>query len=145
MGNPNVGWQLWPRPVEALRGVRVGSVAAARHRSYAMAETGELWAWGVDGKARAPIGHGEGTNCPLPKPIESLRGIKVDAVIAGRFHTLAQADNGSVYAWGVEYERNSADEGGEGATGPGPSAGDAGIRVRSTPQLIPGLRLACWL
>jgi E3 ubiquitin-protein ligase HERC2 len=152
LGLPDVDQQLVPRPVEAIRGVRVGSVAAARHRSYAVADTGELWAWGVDGEQCTPLGHGETVNCPLPKPIESMRGIKVDAVVAGMYHTLAQADHGSVYAWGVEYEgeeggegeEGEEGEGEEGAVSPGPSTGAAGIPVRTT-QLVPGLRLACWL
>jgi alpha-tubulin suppressor-like RCC1 family protein len=78
----------------------VGSVAVSRYRSYAVADTGELWAWGADGKYKAPLGHGEQANCPLPKPIEALRGMKMDAVVASHDHTLALADDGSVYAWG---------------------------------------------
>jgi hypothetical protein len=61
------------------------------------------WAWGKYGAGFAPIGHGHGEqiNCPLPKPIESLRGVKVDAVATGNEHTLALADDGgSVYTWG---------------------------------------------
>jgi alpha-tubulin suppressor-like RCC1 family protein len=50
LGNPNVVRELQPKPVEALRGVRVGSIAASGHRSYAVADTGELWAWGCDGR-----------------------------------------------------------------------------------------------
>jgi alpha-tubulin suppressor-like RCC1 family protein len=48
LGNPHGEKQLLPKPVEALRGVRVGSVAADLYRSYAVADTGELWAWGMD-------------------------------------------------------------------------------------------------
>jgi alpha-tubulin suppressor-like RCC1 family protein len=44
LGNPNVERDVLPKPVEALRGVRVGSVAAASNRSYAVADTGEVWA-----------------------------------------------------------------------------------------------------
>jgi hypothetical protein len=88
-----------PMPVEVLRGMRVGSIAAGGHRSYAVTDTGELWAWGWDDRAFTPIGHGERMNCLLPKPIESLRGIKVVAVVAGFSHTLALAEDGSVYAW----------------------------------------------
>jgi alpha-tubulin suppressor-like RCC1 family protein len=76
---------LLPKPVEALRGVRIGSVAAGGHRSYAGADTGELWAWGGSRSGDTPLGRGELVNCPLPKPIESLRGIKLDAVAAGNF------------------------------------------------------------
>jgi alpha-tubulin suppressor-like RCC1 family protein len=36
----------------------------------------------------------------VPKPIEALRGVKVNAVAASFDHTLALADNGSLYTWG---------------------------------------------
>jgi alpha-tubulin suppressor-like RCC1 family protein len=42
LGNPNAERELLPKPVEALRGVRVGSIAAAAFRSYAVADTGEV-------------------------------------------------------------------------------------------------------
>jgi alpha-tubulin suppressor-like RCC1 family protein len=129
---------LLPKPVEALRGVRVGSIAAAAFRSYAVADTGELWAWGVDFPGFSDLGHGELTSCLLPKPIKSLRGIKLDAVAVGSFHTLALADDGSVYAWGGEDAANV------GALGLGPAVSDADVPV-PTPQRIPALRVACGL
>jgi hypothetical protein len=92
--------ELLPRPVEALRGVRVCIIAADGRRNYAVADTGELWAWGCDGLDHDnPLGHGEQVNCPLPKRIESLRGIKLDAVAAYHQHTMALAEDGSVFAW----------------------------------------------
>jgi alpha-tubulin suppressor-like RCC1 family protein len=77
-------------------------------------------------------------NCPLPKPIESLRGIKVDVVAAAMIHTLARADDGSVYTWGHEYGAGS------GALGLGHSVSEAG-RNLPTPQRIPNLCVACGL
>jgi alpha-tubulin suppressor-like RCC1 family protein len=128
---------MLPKPIEALRGVRMGSVAAC-DQSYALADTGELWAWGVADHTLAPLGHGAQMDCPLPKPIASLRGIKVDAVMAYMDHTLALADDGSVYAWGGEWAAES------GALGLGPSVSDARVRV-PIPQRVPGLRVACGL
>jgi alpha-tubulin suppressor-like RCC1 family protein len=60
LGNPDVERELLPTPVELLRGVRVASVAAACDHSYAVADTSELWAWGI-GSDRwgAPLGHGK--------------------------------------------------------------------------------------
>jgi alpha-tubulin suppressor-like RCC1 family protein len=95
LGNPDVERALLPTPVEALWGVRVSAVATANCRSYAVADTGEVWAWGIDKDDLAPLGHAEQMNCPLPKPIESLRDIKVDAVAASDRHTLALADDES--------------------------------------------------
>jgi alpha-tubulin suppressor-like RCC1 family protein len=73
-GNPQVMQELLPKPVEALRGVRVSSVAAAGHRSYAVEGTGEVWAWGADGDGCNPLGHGGQMRGFLPKQIEALRG-----------------------------------------------------------------------
>jgi alpha-tubulin suppressor-like RCC1 family protein len=42
LGDPNVERQVLPKPVEALRGVRVGSIAAFEYHGYAVADTGEL-------------------------------------------------------------------------------------------------------
>jgi alpha-tubulin suppressor-like RCC1 family protein len=134
LGNPHVKRELLPKPVEALRGVRVGSIATDFRRSYALADTGELWAWGVED---SPIGHGEYKDCRLPKPIESLRGVKVDAVAAGGAG-VALAEDGSVYSWGGALIADA------GALGLGPS-GRTAIRLVPTPQRIPGLRVVCGL
>jgi E3 ubiquitin-protein ligase HERC1 len=83
LGNPDVKRELLLKPVEALRSVRVSTVAAGGARSYAVADTGELWAWGCDGNGFAALGHGEQTRRPLLKPVQVLRGVKVDAVAAG--------------------------------------------------------------
>jgi alpha-tubulin suppressor-like RCC1 family protein len=136
LGNPNVEWEPLPKLIEALRGMRAGSIAAAECRSYAVADTGELWAWGIDCEGAIPLGHDERINCPLPKPIDSLRGVKVDAVAAGCRHTLARADDGSVYAWGDSVAAEL------GALGLGRLARGETV---PTPRRVPALRVACGL
>jgi alpha-tubulin suppressor-like RCC1 family protein len=138
----HVGVSLLPKPVEALRGVRVRSIAVACKRSCVVTDTGELLTWGDNGDGVAPLGHGEQTNCPLPKPIKSLRGIKLDAVAAGNRHTLALADDGSVYAWGDEGAAQS------GALGLGDGVTTVARLVPVlTPERVPELRVAraLWL
>lgn len=44
LGNPEVERELLPKPIEALRGVHVGCIAAGGARSCAVADTGEVWA-----------------------------------------------------------------------------------------------------
>lgn len=105
LGKP-YGEERLPKLVEALRGVRVGSIAVQAHRCYAVGVTGELWAWGDDrGEAGGsiPLGHGNGEQVyyPVPELIESLRGVKVDAVVTGQLNAFVLADDGSVYAWGT--------------------------------------------
>jgi alpha-tubulin suppressor-like RCC1 family protein len=138
LGDPHVERELLPKPVQPLRGVHVGSIAAAKWRSYVVSDTGKVWAWGIEGDNIAPLGHGEQMECSMPEPIESLRGVKVDAVAASNHHALALADDGSVYAWGSTYGARS------GALGLGASVSDAGVRV-PTPPRIPELRVGCGL
>jgi regulator of chromosome condensation len=78
----------------------VGSIAAGAYRSYAVADTGEVWAWGMDSFAVPCLSDNGKRIDPLPKPVEPLRGIKVDAVAAASWHAQALADDGSVYVWG---------------------------------------------
>jgi alpha-tubulin suppressor-like RCC1 family protein len=145
LGNPHVERELLPKPVEALRGVRVGSIAAAGLRSYAVADTGEVWAWGVEHFRFSPLGYGEQMNCPLPEPMESLRCIKVDAVAASEYQTLALADDGSVYTWGgASAARLQQLRWEGGALGLSPSVSGGGEDV-PTPQRVPNLRVACGL
>jgi E3 ubiquitin-protein ligase HERC2 len=141
LGNRNVDVQLLPRPIEALQGVRVGSIAAADYSSYAVTDTGELWVWGVHSTldSSAPLGHGMRAHCRVPRPIESFgrKGIKVDAVFAGECHVLALADHGVVYAWG------GLDAARAGALGLGTSLSfEAPV---STPQRVPDARVALGL
>jgi hypothetical protein len=100
LGETDVERELLPKPVEALRGVRVGNVAVAQMRTCALADTGEVWAWGCANDINdminmmTPIGHGERVHRPLPEGIQSLRGAKVDAVTAIDDHMLTLADDG---------------------------------------------------
>jgi alpha-tubulin suppressor-like RCC1 family protein len=100
LGNPSIERARLPEPLQALVGIRMGSVAAGGNRSYAVADTGEVWAWGVDYDGAPSLGHGEYVSCPVPKPIESLWDVKVDEVAASDRNTLVRSDNGRVYATG---------------------------------------------
>jgi alpha-tubulin suppressor-like RCC1 family protein len=145
LGNSDVKRELLPKPVEALRGVRMSSIAAADGRSYAVTDTGVLWAWGVHGGPYPPVGHG-GQVPPhwldieafLPKPIESMQGIKVHAVSAHEDHTLALAHDGRGYAWG------SWNAVMQGVLGVIPTVLDIAGDV-CTPHRIPALRVGCGL
>jgi alpha-tubulin suppressor-like RCC1 family protein len=135
LGNPPIDRELLPKLVEALRGVRVGGIACGGAVNYAVADTAEVWAARRRGEGRPrlfPLGHGE----QMAWPMEPLRGIKIHAVASAGSHTLALADDGSVYAWGDEHRARS------GALGLGAAVSDARVIV-PTPQRIPELRVAC--
>jgi alpha-tubulin suppressor-like RCC1 family protein len=129
------GREPLPKPVEALRGVRVASLVAAGNCCFAMADTGELWAWGSNNTA--PLGHHEQMDyCPVPKPIEAFRGIKIDALAANDSYTIVCEDDGRVYAWGRKWAAKC------GVLGLGPSVCKPAKHVL-TPQRVPGLRVTC--
>jgi alpha-tubulin suppressor-like RCC1 family protein len=133
--------ELLPKPVEALRGVRVGSIAAAKFRSNEVVDTGEVWAWGMgetDDTDVAPLGHFGQRDCLAPRMIQLFQGIEVDVVAACHYHTLALAGEGSVYVW------DNIEAAEAGALGLGPSVCDAGQLV-PTPRRISALHVACGL
>jgi alpha-tubulin suppressor-like RCC1 family protein len=83
-GCPHVEKRLLPTPIEALRGVRMGSIAAAGNRTFAVADTGEAWAWGCDGDPLFPLGYGgQPGHMFCPKRVEPLQGLKIESVIVG--------------------------------------------------------------
>jgi hypothetical protein len=134
LGNPDTGVHLLPKPVEALRGVRVGSIAAGDQRTYA----GQRRAVGV---GMRPQGRPSARPCHTEEPSSAhadgvATDIQVDAVACSYAHTLALADDGSVYACGSAPATTS------GALGLGSLVSDAGLAVL-TAHRIPGLRAAC--
>jgi alpha-tubulin suppressor-like RCC1 family protein len=139
LGNPDVESERLPKPIEALRGVRVGSVAIARRRSYAVADTGELWAaWGYSRRGLPPLGHGEQAHCLLPKVVAALRRVKLDAVTVADGHSLVLAGDGKLYAWGHYNQTKS------GTLGLGPAVKSKKSTVHK-PRRVPALRVACGL
>jgi alpha-tubulin suppressor-like RCC1 family protein len=83
-GFPHVEKGLLPKPVEALRGVRMGSASATGNRTFAVTDTGEAWGWGCDGAPPWPFGPGGQPGhmfWPGPLPVEDMKGIQVDGVV----------------------------------------------------------------
>ena len=87
-----------PTLVEALEGERVSSVAVGDDHALAVTERGALltWGYGVDGR----LGHGDGEARLMPAIVEALGAVRVAAVAAGRWHSLAVCERGGLYSWG---------------------------------------------
>jgi hypothetical protein len=94
---------LRPTSVDGFGGVRVRTVRTAVYASFAVGEHGQLFSWGRGG--RGCLGHGDKEDQPSPKRVEALRGVCVSSVTPGIWHALALADDGLVYAWGVNMKR----------------------------------------
>ena len=87
-----------PRAVAALRHLRVVRVACAAH-TLALTAQGELYSWG-HGK-QGQLGHGGSTSEATPRRVEALRHTRVVGLAGGHFHSLALAEDDTVYTWGA--------------------------------------------
>jgi hypothetical protein len=89
-----------PVAVSALPGRRrIISVDGGMRHSLALAHDGTLWAWGWNGLGQ--MGNGTLTNSNLPGFVTALPdGQKAVPIAAGDAHSLALADDGTVWAWG---------------------------------------------
>jgi alpha-tubulin suppressor-like RCC1 family protein len=67
--------------------------------SLALAESGEVYAWGNN--SRGQLGLGDTGTCLVPTQVPGLA--KVKAIAAGQLHSLALTESGEVYAWGVNW------------------------------------------
>jgi alpha-tubulin suppressor-like RCC1 family protein len=85
-----------PRRIEALRGVRVRSIAAGDVTSCAITDLGHLYSWGYGG--HGSLGHMTFWDEPLPTRVEALYDddIFVVGVSAGHEHTLVADADGAV-------------------------------------------------
>lgn len=77
-----------------------GNSSTTQAFSLAVAEDGEVYAWGDN--TYGQLGRGTaGGNCELPAPVTWPAGaVKIRAVAAGLTHSLALGVDGTVYAWG---------------------------------------------
>lgn len=89
---------LEPQAVEALRGVKIASVAAGSFHTLARNKDGTVWAWG-DNSYGALGRSGDGT--PLPQIVAALHGIAICRVAAGIMSSGAVTDTGKLYTWGA--------------------------------------------
>lgn len=98
---------MFPKEIEALRGVDVASVSAGGGHVLALTYTGGVYSWGKNWRA---LGHGGpasprndtigGIQTHPPERVEALRGVRVRCVAAGDEHCCAVSDDGHVYTWG---------------------------------------------
>ena len=93
------GAEIFPRLVRRLGQRRIVSVSAAKHHSLAVAETGEVFSWGLSRDGR--LGYATGTSKQVvPRKIEALKGVSVIQASAANKHSAVINQVGMVYTWG---------------------------------------------
>lgn len=86
-----------PRLVEFKR-KRISRVSCGPEHSAVVSEAGEVLTWGAGSYGN--LGHGDNTDQPRPKLVDSLVGKRCTSVACGSKHTLSLSQAGDVYAWG---------------------------------------------
>ena len=98
LGHGDTQNQLLPKKIEALAGQRVVAVSAGGSHSLALTADGAVWSWG--GGYLGKLGHGDTQGQRQPKKVEAFVGLRVVAVSAGGFHSIAITADGAVLTWG---------------------------------------------
>lgn len=74
-------------------------VDAGKYHSLALADTGVIYGWGANSQGQ--LGNGTvASDVLIPIPVANPEGVHFTQVSGGEQHTLALAENGTVYAWG---------------------------------------------
>lgn len=107
LGNGTTTNRVYPVQVKGPDGIGfldgVIAVAAGHNHALALRSDGTVWSWGSNGDGE--LGNGNSEDSSLPVAVLDtdgngyLRHIK--AIAAGRGHSLALGEDGTVYAWGA--------------------------------------------
>jgi len=105
LGDGTGGTQEWGdysnTPVRVQNLTNVIAVSAGRNNSAALRSDGTVWTWGCNMSGQLGIG----TRFDLSTVPVQVHGLtNVIAIAAGNFHMLALRNDGTVWAWGANYD-----------------------------------------
>lgn len=115
LGDGTTALSSVPVQVTGLAGSVVTAVSGGAGHSLALADDGTVWSWGDN--AAAQLGDGTTTDRTAAVAVTGLAGKVITAVSAGLDHSLARADDGTVWSWGA----NALGQLGDGTTTPSAS------------------------
>ncbi len=85
-----------------MEGKKIVAIAAGDRHSLALDASGRVYAWGLN--ANGQLGDDSTSNRLLPVAVATagtpMAGKTIVAIAAGGYHSLALADDGTIYAWG---------------------------------------------
>ena len=84
--------------VEGLEDVTITQIAAGSTTSFAISDTGTLYAWGANSNGQ--LGLGDRTERHTPTEVTALSGETVIEISSDVSHTLVLTESGAVYAFG---------------------------------------------
>jgi len=86
-------------PTRPMTGV--AAIAAGGNHSLFLTKGGMVYATGYNDSGQ--LGAGDNVNSSSPVTVTSLNAVPIKAIAAGASHSLALAVDGTVYAWGANY------------------------------------------
>ena len=95
---------LVPRPIAALSQHRVHQVACGAAHTLAVANGGEVFAWGQGGDGQLGVGPpcaDSAADAHEPRRVVGLDGVAIALVACGSRHSLAAAADGRLFTWGL--------------------------------------------
>ncbi|XP_050303138.1 E3 ubiquitin-protein ligase HERC2 [Anthonomus grandis grandis] len=98
-----------PRLVDQLQDVFITKVWCGAHFSMALSKEGRVYSWGKGEGWR--LGHQNEENVRMPQLVEAFQEYKVVSMAFGVSHCLALTDDGRVFAWGKNENREIVDTG----------------------------------
>ena len=103
LGNGTFGIDaIEERPIRVANLAEVVAVAAGWDHSLALTRDGSVYAWGS--RSHGQVGDGvRKTGSPLASPVKISGLPKILAIAAGGHHSLALSEDGTVYAWGSNW------------------------------------------
>ncbi|KAK4376710.1 hypothetical protein RND71_003006 [Anisodus tanguticus] len=87
-----------PKSLESSVVLDVQNIACGNRHAMLVTKQGEVFSWGEEGGGR--LGHGAETDVPHPKLINNLRGMNVEVIACGEYHSCAVTSSGDLYTWG---------------------------------------------
>jgi alpha-tubulin suppressor-like RCC1 family protein len=87
-----------PAQVSALQRKQIKAVAVGWAHSLAVDAQGNVWSWGNNWTSQ--LGAEVSEDRPWPAPVAFPSGVRIKSLVAGHVHSLALAEDGSVWAWG---------------------------------------------
>jgi alpha-tubulin suppressor-like RCC1 family protein len=104
LGNGSTTLSFTPVPVTGLSGTNVTAIAAGAEHSVALTSTGAVYAWGDNEDGQ--LGNGTTTNAltALLVPFPANGSAAVVAISAGDFDSFALESDGSLWAWGDNFD-----------------------------------------
>jgi alpha-tubulin suppressor-like RCC1 family protein len=85
-------------PVQASGISGVTAVSGGNNNTFALKSDGTVWAWGAN--VGGALGTGDSTHSQIGVPTRVAGLPAIAAIASGPDHTIAMAQDGSVYAWG---------------------------------------------